>query len=139
MDLAQHVIADGRVLLLRRYQRVDVDDDLSASSSKVVEEGPGGKESVNGEAVVADDGEKDEFDCSFWGKYQHFQCSIHATRSDLTVEEFDYCAVLGILDTSTNGLRDLVCDRREIFTFDGIEYLPIKMPEKKNDLKKLER
>ena len=84
---------------------------------------------------IDDDGEKDEFDCSFWGKYQHFQCSIHATRSGLTVEEFDYCAVLGILDTSTNGLRDLVCDRREIFTFDGIEYLPIKMPEKKNGQK----
>ena len=59
----------------------------------------------------------------------------NATRSGLTVEEFDYCAVLGILDTSTNGLRDLVCDRREIFTFDGIEYLPIKMPEKKNGKK----
>jgi hypothetical protein len=84
-------------------------------------------------------GEKDEFDCLFWGKYQHFKCAIHATRSGLTVTEFDYCAVLGILDSKTNGLRDLVCDRREIFTFDGIEYLPIKMPEKKNGLNKLER
>ena len=124
-------LSDGKLELVSKIEETG---DIIATTEISITDVSDGLENRALFFDIDDDGEKDEFDCSFWGKYQHFQCSIHATRSGLTVEEFDYCAVLGILDTSTNGLRDLVCDRREIFTFDGIEYLPIKMPEKKNGL-----
>ena len=129
-------LSDGKLELVSKIEETG---DIIATTEISITDVSDGLENRALFFDIDDDGEKDEFDCSFWGKYQHFQCSIHATRSGLTVEEFDYCAVLGILDTSTNGLRDLVCDRREIFAFDGIDYLPIKMPEKKNGLNKLKR
>lgn len=67
------------------------------------------------------DNRKDELTCRFWDRWREIICEIHSTKLG-TVELSSSCDRVGVLETSSNNLRDLVCGRSRVMTFDGVRY-----------------
>ena len=66
------------------------------------------------------DGKMDQMVCSYWARWGAVSCDINSSQHG----EFHLsggCNRIGVLETTTNGMRDLVCNRDDIFRFNREE------------------
>ena len=66
------------------------------------------------------DGQMDQMVCSYWARWGAVNCDINSSKHG----EFPLsggCNRIGILETATNGVRDLVCNRDDILRFNQKE------------------
>ena len=66
------------------------------------------------------DGQMDQLVCSYWARWGAVNCDINSSKHG----EFPLsggCNRIGILETATNGVRDLVCNRDDILRFNQKE------------------
>lgn len=80
-------------------------DDVSSGENKILE-------------VDLDfDGRMDQMLCSYWARWGAVSCDIKSSKhGDFHLS--GGCNRIGVLETSTDGMRDLVCNRDDIFRFD---------------------
>jgi len=67
------------------------------------------------------DNENDALTCRFWDRWGEIICEIQSTEFGI-VELSSSCDRVGVLETSSNGLRDMVCGRSRVMSFDGTRY-----------------
>ena len=64
------------------------------------------------------DGKEDEIQCRYWTRWGDLSCKIIFTqRREINMPWG--CDRYGVLDTISNGMKQLVCDRSTILSFDG--------------------
>ena len=68
-----------------------------------------------------DDGTMDALQCRWWDRWGAILCDVKITGGAL-VQNSNGCARIGVLETSTNGLRDLVCGNDGVLVFNGANY-----------------
>lgn len=68
-----------------------------------------------------DDGTMDALQCRWWERWGAILCDVQITGGAL-VQNSNGCARIGVLETSTNGLRDLVCGNDGVLVFNGANY-----------------
>ena len=67
------------------------------------------------------DGEADSLACKYWRRWGAVTCDISSSVFG-EVPMKTGCNRFGVLASSTNGMRDLVCDRNSIIKFNGKKY-----------------
>lgn len=68
------------------------------------------------------DGAADQIIGRLWPRWGRMFWTVRFTRG-LSYESNTACKRIGVLATSTNGARDLVCDQDSVFTWNGREYV----------------
>ena len=67
------------------------------------------------------DGQEDEFKCEYWERWGSAQCQIIFATNN-TLDLGIGCSRFGILETTSMGMKQLVCNRTSILSFDGSNY-----------------
>ncbi|WP_299966110.1 hypothetical protein [uncultured Roseobacter sp.] len=62
------------------------------------------------------DNEQDTMVCSWWERWGLIVCEIHASAKGM-IETSTGCTRVGVLETSSDGVRDLVCNRDTIMRY----------------------
>ena len=62
------------------------------------------------------DGKMDQMVCYYWARWGAVSCDINSSKHG-ECHLSGRCNRIGVLDTATNGLRDLVCDKDVVFKF----------------------
>lgn len=63
---------------------------------------------------------KDSIFCDYWLRWGSMSCEIWSSQTGPV--KLPSCKRVGVLNNSTNGFRDLVCDRDEVLEYDGTGY-----------------
>ena len=64
------------------------------------------------------DGKKDEIQCRYWARWGDLLCTMISTqRGEINMPIA--CDRYGVLDSISNGMKQLVCNRSSIISFDG--------------------
>ena len=72
------------------------------------------------ETHLDQDQSRDSIFCEYWPRWGSMFCEIWSSQTGLI--KLPSCKSVGVLNTSTNGFRDLVCDRGEVLKFNGYNY-----------------
>lgn len=64
------------------------------------------------------DGKEDEIQCRYWTRWGDLSCKVISTQWGEIHMPWG-CDRYGILDSISNGMKQLVCDRSKIISFDG--------------------
>jgi len=67
-----------------------------------------------------DDGRKERIECMGWDRRKALMCYFHL--GDRQVADVSGCESVGVLESKTLGMHDLVCNRRKVFRWDGSTY-----------------
>jgi hypothetical protein len=67
------------------------------------------------------DEQEDSLTCSYWPRWGAVTCEVQSSQHGL-IEANIGCDRIGVLSTSTNGLKDLVCNRFTVLKFNGKAY-----------------
>jgi hypothetical protein len=67
-----------------------------------------------------DDGIKDRIECKGWQRWQALMCDFYL--GDKQVAHVSGCQSVGVLESKTQGVHDLVCNRRKVFRWNGSTY-----------------
>ena len=68
-----------------------------------------------------DDGEEDKLICRYWARWGDFVCNIDLSKFGLLEHSWGVDQ-LGIAETTTNGVHDLVVDWVKTLVYDGAVY-----------------
>lgn len=67
-----------------------------------------------------DDGRKERIECKGWDRWKALMCYFYL--GDRQVADVSGCESVGVLESKTLGMHDLVCNRRKVFRWDGSAY-----------------
>ena len=119
--LMQYALRDGQ---LRRVRHLKNDAMLVASrqiaAADLVAQGID-----SGELLVDLDGDgtDDAIICEYWARWGSLKCIVQSSRHPGNIRLPHDCKRVGILETRTKGVRDLVCGRNDQLVFNGVDYV----------------
>lgn len=100
----------------KHYNRAQLDalieitaEELSQSKNQVLE------------IDLDSDGTLDQMSCSYWRRWGAVTCKIFSSKFGKLALSTG-CNRVGVLESSTNGMKDLVCNRSSVFKFNGEEF-----------------
>ena len=70
------------------------------------------------------DTEIDKLVCNYWDRWGSMICEVQSSIYGIIKTNFG-CKRVGILETKTRGMVDLVCNRFRVFRFNGMQYKAI--------------
>ncbi len=73
------------------------------------------------QAMIDKDDVLDTLECEYWDRWGSLNCHINSSLHGKGIDA-PSCDRVGVLSTKTNGMSDLVCNRRGVFVFDGKGY-----------------
>ena len=120
-SLEQYALRDGQ---LRRVRHLKNDAMLYATrqivAADLVAQG-----ADSGELVVDldADGTDDAIICEYWARWGSLKCLVQSSQHPGNIRLPHDCKRVGILETRTNGLSDLVCGRNERLIFDNGRFI----------------
>jgi len=112
---------NGNLNLLSTAQNEALIPTLSEINSHEIDQNIGSK-SITG--YYDDDTEIDKLTCNYWDRWGAMICEVQSSINGV-VEINTGCKRVGILETKTRGMVDLVCNRFRKFEFNGIQYKTI--------------
>ena len=105
-------LVNGKLSIVSKlYNQASLDAVMDVTSAELQE--------IKTKQLIYDldkDGVDDVLDCNYWDRWGAVQCEI-STSSQGSIVFGLGCDRLGILETVTNGLSDLVCDRNSIVKY----------------------
>ena len=72
------------------------------------------------ETHLDQDQSKDSIICDYWPRWGSMFCEIHTSQHGSG--KLSACKRIGVLESSTRGLKDLVCDRDKVLKINGYSY-----------------
>jgi len=112
---------NGNLNLLSTAQNEALIPTLSEINSHEIDQNIGSK-SITG--YYDDDTEIDKLTCNYWDRWGAMICEVQSSINGV-VEINTGCKRVGILETKTRGMVDLVCNRFRVFRFNGMQYKTI--------------
>ena len=112
---------NGNLNLLSTSQNEALIPTLSEINSHEIDQNIGSK-SITG--YYDDDTEIDKLTCNYWDRWGAMICEVQSSINGV-VEINTGCKRVGILETKTRGMVDLVCNRFRVFRFNGMQYKTI--------------
>ena len=112
---------NGNLNLLSTAQNEALIPTLSEINSHEIDQNIGSK-SITG--YYDGDTEIDKLTCNYWDRWGAMICEVQSSINGV-VEINTGCKRVGILETKTRGMVDLVCNRFRKFEFNGIQYKTI--------------
>jgi len=109
---------NGNLNLLSTAQNEALIPTLSEINSHEIDQNIGSK-SITG--YYDDDTEIDKLTCNYWDRWGAMICEVQSSINGV-VEINTGCKRVGILETKTRGMVDLVCNRFRVFRFNGMQY-----------------
>ena len=114
-------LVNGRLQLVSKLQNsAMIHAKVSMTSEAVIKRG---KEQGIIKADIDGDGKPDTMTCQYWERWGALGACEVATARFGKIQLGLGCQRWGILETETNGLRDLVCNRDIVLKFDGSQYV----------------
>jgi len=110
---------NGNLNLLSTSQNEALIPALSEINSHEIDQNIGSK-SITG--YYDGDTEIDKLVCNYWDRWGSMICEVQSSIYGV-VETNTGCKRVGILETKTRGMVDLVCNRFSKFRFNGIKYI----------------
>ena len=110
---------NGKLKLLSTSQNEALIPALSEINSHEIDQNIGSK-SITG--YYDGDREIDKLVCNYWDRWGSAKCEVHSSIYGIIKTNFG-CKRVGILETKTRGMVDLVCNRFSKFRFNGVEYI----------------
>ena len=112
---------NGKLKLLSTSQNEALIPALSEINSYEIDQNIGSK-FITG--YYDGDTEIDKLTCNYWDRWGSMICEVQSSINGV-VEINTGCKRVGILETKTRGMVDLVCNRFRKFEFNGIQYKTI--------------
>jgi hypothetical protein len=112
---------NGNLNLLSTSQNEALIPALSEVNSSKIDQNIGSK-FITG--YYDGDTEIDKLVCNYWDRWGAMICEIQSSIYGV-VEINTGCKRVGILETKTRGMVDLVCNRFRVFRFNGMQYKTI--------------
>jgi len=109
---------NGNLNLLSTSQNEALIPTLSEINSHEIDQNIGSK-SITG--YYDGDTEIDKLTCNYWDRWGAMICEVQSSINGV-VEINTGCKRVGILETKTRGMVDLVCNRFRVFRFNGMQY-----------------
>jgi len=114
-------LVNGRLQLVSKLQNsAMIHAKVSMTSEAVIKRG---KEQGTIKADIDGDGKPDTMTCQYWERWGALGACEVATARFGKIQLSLGCQRWGILETETNGMMDLVCDRDAVLKFDGSQYV----------------
>jgi len=114
-------LVNGRLQLVGKLQNsAMIHAKVSMTSEAVIIRG---KKQGTINADIDGDGKPDKMTCQYWERWGALGACEVATARFGKIQLGLGCQRWGILETETNGLRDLVCNRDIVLKFDGSQYV----------------
>ena len=110
---------NGKLKLLSTSQNEALIPALSEINSHEIDQNIGSK-SITG--YYDGDTEIDKLVCNYWDRWGSMICEVQSSIYGVIKTNFG-CKRVGILETKTRGMVDLVCNRFSKFRFNGIKYI----------------
>jgi len=112
-------LQNGQLRLVSKLKNEAMLFSPNALTSKALVES--GKELMTLVANMDGDAQLDKLTCEYWDRWGALTCTVGSSVFGV-VKVNSGCDRMGILDSKTNGLRDLVCGRSDRLVFDGEGY-----------------
>ena len=113
---------NGKLKLLSTSQNEALIPALSEINSHEIDQNIGSK-FITG--YYDGDTEIDKLTCNYWDRWGAMICEVQSSINGV-VEINTGCKRVGILETKTRGMVDLVCNRFSKLTFNGVQYTNTK-------------
>ena len=119
--IERYILKDGQALLVESMKKQKLIVLKEIRASEFSSDNPDEVKYLNFD--LDGDNKEDEITCTFWERWGSILVSKIKFSSGITTDDISTgCKRIGVLETKTNNIHDLVCDEDDILRWNGKKY-----------------